>query len=45
VRVGERVWLPMVRAHRYMRSRQALLDYSLTWLYRVAARHRAGASP
>jgi hypothetical protein len=45
VRVGGRVWLPMVRAHRYMRSRQALLDYSLTWLYRVAARHRAAASP
>jgi hypothetical protein len=42
VLVGDRVWLPMVRAHRYMRSRQALLDYSLTQLYRVAARHRSG---
>ena len=41
VRVGSRVWLPFVRAHRYMRSRQALLDFSLTQLYRVAARHRA----
>ncbi len=40
VRVGQRVWLPFVRAHRYMRSRQALLDYSLTQLYRVAERHR-----
>lgn len=39
VLVGNRVWLPMVRAHRYMRSRQSLLDYSLTQLYRVAARH------
>ncbi|WP_164019046.1 hypothetical protein [Pyxidicoccus trucidator] len=41
VRVGNRVWLPFVRAHRYMRSRQALLDFSLTQLYRVAERHRA----
>jgi hypothetical protein len=40
VRVGQRVWLPFVRARRYMRSRQALLDYSLTQLYRVAERHR-----
>jgi len=39
VRVGQRVWLPFLRAHRYMRSTQALLDYSLTQLYRVAARH------
>jgi hypothetical protein len=41
VRVGSRVWLPFVRAHRYLRSRQALLDFSLTQLYRVAVRHRA----
>ena len=41
VRVGNRVWLPFLRAHRYMRSRQSLLDYSLTQLYRVAARHRS----
>jgi hypothetical protein len=40
VRVGNRVWLPFVRAHRYLRSRQALLDFSLTQLYRVAERHR-----
>lgn len=40
VRVGERVWLPMLRAHRYLRSRQSLLDYSLTQLYREAERHR-----
>jgi hypothetical protein len=40
VLVGERVWLPFERARHYMRSRQALLDYSLTWLYRVAERHR-----
>ncbi len=40
VRVGNRVWLPFLRAHRYMRSRQALLDYSLTQLYREAERHR-----
>jgi hypothetical protein len=41
VRVGNRVWLPFLRAHRYMRSRQSLLDYSLTQLFRVAERHRS----
>jgi hypothetical protein len=40
VRVGNRVWLPFVRAHHYMRSCQSLLDSSLTQLYRVAERHR-----
>ncbi|HYO59831.1 hypothetical protein [Archangium sp.] len=40
VLVGNRVWFPFVRARHYMRSRQALLDYSLTRLYRVAERHR-----
>jgi hypothetical protein len=40
VLVGTRVWLPFVRARHYMRSRQALLDYSLTQLYREAERHR-----
>jgi hypothetical protein len=41
VRVGERVWLPFLRAHRYMRSRQSLLDHSLSQFYREAERHRA----
>ncbi|HEX8537226.1 MAG TPA: hypothetical protein VF664_07155, partial [Cystobacter sp.] len=41
VLVGSRVWFPFVRARRYMGSRQALLDYSLTRLYRVAERHRS----
>ncbi|WP_224241537.1 hypothetical protein [Hyalangium gracile] len=40
VRVGQRVWLPFLRAQRYLRSRQSLLDFSLTQLYRVAERHR-----
>ncbi|QRK05770.1 hypothetical protein JQX13_37340 [Archangium violaceum] len=40
VLVGNRAWLPFVRARHYMRSRQALLDYSLTQIYRVAERHR-----
>ncbi|WP_224365091.1 hypothetical protein [Hyalangium versicolor] len=40
VRVGDRVWLPFLRAHRYMRSRQSLVDFSLTQLFRVAERHR-----
>ncbi|ATB40413.1 hypothetical protein CYFUS_005862 [Cystobacter fuscus] len=38
--VGNRVWLPFVRARNYMRSRQSLLDYSLTYLYRMAERYR-----
>jgi hypothetical protein len=40
VRVGDRVWLPVLRAHHYMRSRQSLLDRSLTQLFREAQRHR-----
>ncbi len=40
VLVGHRVWLPFVRAWRYMRSRQSLLDASLSQLYRVAERHQ-----
>jgi hypothetical protein len=40
VLVGDRVWLPFVRAHRYMSSCESLLDYSLTQLYREAERHR-----
>jgi hypothetical protein len=45
VLVGTRVWLPFVRAWRYMRSCQSLLDSSLTQLYRVAERHRSAARP
>ncbi|HEX8701347.1 MAG TPA: hypothetical protein VF815_21150, partial [Myxococcaceae bacterium] len=41
VRVGPRVWLPFLRAHRYLRTCQSLLDYSLTQLYREAERHRS----
>ncbi|WNG18263.1 hypothetical protein [Cystobacter fuscus] len=41
VLVGNRVWLPFLRARRYMTSRQTLLDYSLTQLYRAAERHRS----
>jgi hypothetical protein len=40
VRVGQRVWLPFLRAHRNMRSCQALLDFSLGQLYRAAEQHR-----
>ncbi|MCP3141141.1 hypothetical protein [Pyxidicoccus xibeiensis] len=41
VRVADRVWLPFLRAHRYLRSRQALLDHSLTRLYQVAMQARS----
>jgi len=40
VRVGNRAWLPFLRAHRYMRSCHSLLDFSLTQLYREAERRR-----
>ena len=40
VRVGSRVWLPFLRAHKSMRSCQSLLDFSLTQLYHAAQRHR-----
>ncbi len=40
VLVGHRVWFPFARARHSMRSRQSLLDYSLTLLYLVAERHR-----
>jgi len=39
VRVGQRVWLPFLRAYKYMRTRQSLLGFSLTQLYREAQRH------
>ncbi|WP_309892423.1 hypothetical protein [Archangium sp.] len=41
VQVGSRVWLPFVRAHRYLSSCESLLDYSLIQFYREAERHRA----
>ncbi|WP_257448563.1 hypothetical protein [Archangium lipolyticum] len=40
VLVGNRIWFPFVRARHYMRSRQTLLDYSLTQLFHVAERNR-----
>ncbi|MCK8503186.1 hypothetical protein [Myxococcus fulvus] len=40
VRVGTRVWLPFLRARRYMQSHQALLDCSLTQFFLEAARYR-----
>ncbi|RKH32720.1 hypothetical protein D7Y13_22000 [Corallococcus praedator] len=41
VRVGNRVWLPFLRARRYMHSCQTLLDYSLTQLFLEAERQRS----
>ncbi|NTX41664.1 hypothetical protein HUA78_45265 [Myxococcus sp. CA033] len=35
----ERVWLPFLRARRYMQSRQSLLEYSLTQFFKAAERH------
>jgi hypothetical protein len=36
--VGDRVWLPFLRASRMLQSQQSILDHSLTQLYRVAER-------
>jgi len=41
VLVGERVWLPFLRAHHALRSRQSLLDSSLSGLFLAATRHRS----
>ncbi|WP_140853526.1 hypothetical protein [Myxococcus xanthus] len=40
VRVGKRVWLPFLRARRYMQSRESLLVYSLTQFFHDVARYR-----
>ncbi|NVJ27338.1 hypothetical protein HUW62_39595 [Myxococcus sp. AM011] len=40
VRVGKRVWLPFLRARRYMQSCQSLLEYSLTQFFYEAERYR-----
>ncbi|NVJ16392.1 hypothetical protein [Myxococcus sp. AM010] len=41
VRVGRRVWLPFLRARRYLQSRQSLLDYSLAQFFHEAERYRS----
>jgi hypothetical protein len=38
VLVGDRAWLPFLRARHHLQSRQAALDFSLTQLYRQASR-------
>ncbi|NRD63002.1 hypothetical protein HRD49_14730 [Corallococcus exiguus] len=40
VRVGKRVWLPFLRARRYMQSRESLLTHSLTQFFKEAERYR-----
>ncbi|MFP2898065.1 hypothetical protein [Corallococcus sp. 4LFB] len=40
VRVGQRVWMPFLRARRYMQSRESLLEYSLTQFFKEAERYR-----
>jgi hypothetical protein len=42
--VGDRAWLPFVRARHHVQSRQAALDFSLTQLYRHARRLSLPAS-
>ncbi|RKG96458.1 hypothetical protein D7V97_35585 [Corallococcus sp. CA053C] len=41
VRVGKRVWLPFLRARRYMQSRESLLEHSLTQFFKEAERYRS----
>jgi hypothetical protein len=40
--LGDRAWLPFLRARHYMQSVQSVLDYSLTKFYRVVERHVKG---
>nr|WP_128798520.1 hypothetical protein [Corallococcus coralloides] len=40
VRVGNRVWLPFLRARCYMQSRESLLTHSLTQFFKEAERYR-----
>lgn len=37
--VGDRAWLPFLRVRHFVQSRQAMLERSLTQLYREAERH------
>ncbi|WP_269744483.1 hypothetical protein [Stigmatella aurantiaca] len=39
MRGGKRVWLPFLRASRYMQSCQSLLDYSLTQFFHEVERY------
>ena len=41
VLVGDRAWLPFLRVKRFLQSKQAVVDYSLTKYYREAERHGA----
>jgi hypothetical protein len=38
--VGDRAWLPFLRAKNYMKSTQSIVDHSLTQFFRVVDRHR-----
>jgi hypothetical protein len=40
--VGDRAWLPFLRARHCLQSKQSILDYSLTQFYREAERHVRG---
>jgi hypothetical protein len=39
VALGDRAWLPFLRARRYLENTQAVLDYSLSKFYREAERY------
>jgi len=39
VALGDRAWLPFLRARHFLQTQQSVLDYSLTKLYREAERH------
>lgn len=41
--VGDRAWLPFLRARHYMESKQAVLDYSLTKFFRTVQHYRGEA--
>jgi len=41
--VGDRAWLPFLRARHHLQSQQSAFAHSLTQLYRAAARHTTNA--
>jgi hypothetical protein len=41
--VGDRAWLPFLRARHHLQSQQSAFTHSLTQIYRVAARHSTSA--
>ena len=42
--LGDRIWLPFLRARHYLKSKEAILDFSLTQFHSVAQRQSRGGA-